>query len=279
MLDIARMISTQKQVGQADELWAQLYTVVREALVIAKERLSFGAADRVVQTQNKSLAGASRVIDVLIEDFVVKRLSNPQVCVLSEEHGFSNKKRAKYFAILDPIDGTDVALRGMDYYAICLAAGPLDRGRVYLRNIQFAVVCSPIATFHAIRGLGAYQDGERIHTSGTKNLKDAIIRIPKLLTFPTQFVRRAKTLLYLGSTGLEMCFVANGYIDCYFETKRRKVYDYAAASLVVEEAGGSLSTLAFTPLSTKPIGPLSRSTLVAAANPRIVEVMRRELEG
>jgi len=185
--------------------------------------------------------------------------------MLSEESGLTIAPGSRYFAIVDPIDGTDMALRGLKYYAVSIAAGTLERGAVYLRNVEYGVVMSPLGMYSAVKGAGAYFSGRRIRTSPTNIIEEAILRIPQKTASGAK-LKRAKSYLYLGCSSLEICMVAHGLIDAYCESKRRKIYDYAAALLIASEAGAVGSTLGGAQLSRRALGRLSRSTLAIAAN-------------
>lgn len=159
----------------------------------------------VVQKVNRAFAGSTRGIDRDIEQFVVAKLNRRRFAVLSEESGFQRPPRMEYFAIVDPIDGTDMALRGFDFFAVCIACGPLEKGEIYLRNIEFATVCSPRGVFTALKGKGANFDDAPIKASATHDVRRSIIRMPPHRPLDCALLRHAKSYLYLGSTALELC--------------------------------------------------------------------------
>src|SRR5437879_896266 len=114
--------------------WCEVFSISCDALALAASHLKSRDANRIRKTQNVAHAGPSRTIDLEIERFVVQRLKKLDVLVLSEESGFSHTRSPKYFAILDPIDGTSMAVRGMEFYSISIACGRLDNGRIFSRN-------------------------------------------------------------------------------------------------------------------------------------------------
>jgi myo-inositol-1(or 4)-monophosphatase len=234
-------------------------------------------ASEVVQRVNSAFAGSTRAIDRDVDQHIVTSLHRARFAVLSEESGFQCPPGMKYFAVVDPVDGTDMALRGLGLFAVCIACGPLDNGKIYLRNIAFATVCSPQGVFTALKGEGARFDNEAIRTSTIHDVRKSIIRLPPQRPFACHLLTRAKSYLYLGSTALELCAVARGQLDAYIESKRRKVFDYAAAAFIAMEAGARVATIAGAPLPRGRVGPVSRSTLLVAANDRLFEQIHRAL--
>ena len=254
--------------------WREVFAVSCDALVLAMRQLKSSHAGEIRKKQNVAQAGASRIIDLEIERFIVTNLKKLDVRVLSEETGLSSTRRAKYFAILDPIDGTSMAIRGLEFYSISIACGKLENERILSRNIEFAVVNSPGGSFYGLRGHGSYFNGRRLHTSSVQEIKDAVLRLPQKLPVRQSLPQKADSFLFLGSTALEMCLVARGNIDAYVERKHRKIFDYAAAALIVQEAGGVVSTILGESLPMRPVGPLSRSTLIVASNQVLSEKIK-----
>jgi len=252
--------------GTLPSPWCEVFRASRAALGLAVKRLESNAAGRIRKARNVARAGASRTIDLYVERFLIKRLNSLGILVLSEETGLSRTRESDYFAILDPIDGTSMALRGTQFYSVAMACGRLNGGPILQRNVEFAVVSSPSGSFHALRGSGAFFNGEAIHTSQVHSIKDSTLRLPQKTPIRHHYLRRADSFIFLGSTSLEMCLVARGNIDAYIETKRRKVFDYAAATLIVQEAGGVVCDIRGKGLPQTPVKSLTRSTLIAAAN-------------
>jgi myo-inositol-1(or 4)-monophosphatase len=249
------------------------------AIKLASDRLVAprGRASAVVQKVNSAFAGSTRAIDRDIEEYIVANLNRAHFAVLSEESGFLCPPGMEYFAVVDPIDGTDMALRGLEFFAVCIACGPLENGRIYLKNIDFSTVCSPKGVFAALKGHGATLDGETIRASAIHDVRQSIIRLPPHRPLACPLLRHAKSYLYLGSSALEICAVAQGTLDAYVEPKRRKVFDYAAAGFIAMEAGARVATLGGLPLPGGRVGPVSRSTLLVAANDRLFEQIHRAL--
>jgi fructose-1,6-bisphosphatase/inositol monophosphatase family enzyme len=150
--------------------------------------------------------------------------------VLSEESGKTGDPTAALMAVIDPVDGSTNAHRGVPFYAtsICVldAEGPL---------VGLVVNQATGTRFEAIRGGGARRDGEAIAPSGCTDLSSAIVAIsgfPGINPGWAQF--RA-----LGAAALEFCAVAEGVLDAYSVVGSGTLagWDYLAGMLICSEAG------------------------------------------
>jgi fructose-1,6-bisphosphatase/inositol monophosphatase family enzyme len=201
---------SERSVDALPSPWREVFLTSREALSFAIRHLRSRSASTIRRVQNVAGAGASRTIDLDVERFVVGQLKRHGFLVLSEESEYSSVRSPKYFAILDPIDGTGMAIRGMEYYAVSIACGKLDSGHIFLENTEFSAVCSPSGSFYALRGKGSFFNERPIHTSHVHNIRHAILRLPQKMPLPQSHLRRADSFIFLGSTSLEMCLVARG---------------------------------------------------------------------
>jgi myo-inositol-1(or 4)-monophosphatase len=150
--------------------------------------------------------------------------------VLSEESGKTGDPSAPLLAVIDPVDGSTNAHRGVPFYAtsICIldAEGPL---------VGLVVNQATGTRFEAVRGGGARRDGEAIAPSGCADLSSAIVGIsgfPGIHPGWAQF--RA-----LGAAALEFCAVAEGVLDAYSVVGRSTLFgwDYLAGMLICNETG------------------------------------------
>ena len=201
--------------------------------------------------------------DEKIQKFLMDRLgkSFPEASFLGEEEGrdvFSKKMATGYCFIIDPIDGTSNFI--YEYRPSVVSVGLLREGQPYM-----AVVYNPYddMMFSAIKGQGAYLNGERIMSSdaplsdtlavfGTApyytELRERTIRIIKDLLPMCVDIRRS------GTAAWDMCCVALGRCGLYFEMKIQ-LWDYAAAALIASEAGCRVTDVDGNPLNYK--GPAS----------------------
>jgi myo-inositol-1(or 4)-monophosphatase len=150
--------------------------------------------------------------------------------VLSEESGKSGDPEAELLAVIDPVDGSTNAHRGVPFYAtsICVldAEGPL---------VGMVVNQATGTRFEAVRGGGARRDGEAIAPSGCTDLSSAIVGISG---FPGVHPGWAQ-FRALGAAALEFCAVAEGVLDAYSVVGRSTLFgwDYLAGMLICRETG------------------------------------------
>jgi myo-inositol-1(or 4)-monophosphatase len=170
----------------------------------------------------------------------------PSHVVLGEEAGAglaSAGGRARW--IIDPLDGTTNFAHGIALFCVSIA---LEIDGV----LQVGVVYDPIGDelFTAERGGGAWLNGVRLHVSETRNLVDALLctgfpysvreRRRRQVEVFAAFLGQARAVRRLGSAALDLCYVAAGRFDGFWE-EMLQPWDLAAAAVIVEEAGGRLS--------------------------------------
>ncbi|HPS90798.1 MAG TPA: bifunctional fructose-bisphosphatase/inositol-phosphate phosphatase [Methanothrix sp.] len=185
----------------------------------------------------------TKQIDRAAEDAVLDTLrgSGLGFRVLSEEIGeVLIGEKPDYFLHLDPLDGTFNAIAGIPFYSVSIY---LSRGDFHLGFI------SDLArgeSYYAEAGRGAYSDQSgRLHVSDNADLSRFSISAYTLRPHTGRIaaigdtVRRIRTL---GSTALEMAYVASGKLDAFVDLRgRMRVVDMAAGKLIIEEAGGMVT--------------------------------------
>jgi myo-inositol-1(or 4)-monophosphatase len=167
--------------------------------------------------------------DLVADAAAVAVLDLAGLGVLSEESGRRGEGRP-VTVVLDPVDGSTNASRGIPFYAASLCAldteGPL------------AAVVAHLAggpRYEAIRGGGAYRDGRPIRPSGCRTVGQAIVGING---WPQSHLGWGQYRA-LGSAALELCAVAEGALDGYCDVSRAGLapWDYLGAVLICAEAG------------------------------------------
>ena len=160
----------------------------------------------------------------------------------------SGKRR--YF-IIDPIDGTTNFIRGLHHS--CISVGLWDED-----HIEAAAVYNPYAgeLFTAQRGKGAFLNGSPLQVTQAP-LEESLVlfgsaiyyreTVPATLRFVEELFPKVLDFRRGGSAALDLCYLAAGKADLFFECCLRP-WDYAAGSLIVTEAGGVVSALDGTPL-------------------------------
>jgi myo-inositol-1(or 4)-monophosphatase len=187
------------------------------------------------------------IADVESERAVVARIHRafPDHAILSEESGEFARPGATARWIVDPLDGTLNYRHGFPYCAISIAvevAGEVTLGAVY----------NPFREdlFQAERGRGATHNGKAIRVSAESDLRQSLIvaglpydrreRIDHYLGQVRTMLLEAQAVLRLGSAALDLCMVAAGQSEAYFE-ENIQLWDWAAGRLIVEEAGGRVT--------------------------------------
>jgi myo-inositol-1(or 4)-monophosphatase len=175
----------------------------------------------------------------------------PDDLVLGEEAGVSGSN-GSFRWIVDPLDGTTNFAHGYRCFCVSIA---VERNAV----LESAVVYDPMADeeYVARKGSGAFCNGEAINVSSRQELRDALLatgfpaRKPgappgNLLPFG-DFINAAQALRRDGSAALDLCYVAAGRFDGFWEPGLH-AWDVAAGALIVSEAGGTVSDYRGRPL-------------------------------
>ncbi|MDI6888224.1 MAG: bifunctional fructose-bisphosphatase/inositol-phosphate phosphatase [Methanocellales archaeon] len=138
--------------------------------------------------------------------------------------------------VLDPLDGTYNALRGIPFYSVSIAIGKNDLSQIYYGYVKNLVTGDVYA---AERDRGAFLNGEKIRVSTRKDT-DAYCASIYGCAFARDFLNQnGKKVRLLGSAALELCYVASQKLDAFLDVRSRlRVTDVAAGKLIVEEAGG-----------------------------------------
>ncbi len=218
-----------------DEASALLRSTWREAKTIRHK----GAVDIVTET------------DHAVEALVIAHLRRafPDHTIVAEESSagttLSPPPRDAHVWYLDPLDGTTNFAHAYPHFAVSLALGVGG-------EVVFGIVHDPIRgeTFVAERGRGARLNDEPIGVSAIDTLDGALLatgfpydrreHLDFYLGFAADFIARAQGVRRTGSAALDLCYVACGRLDGFWEWKLHP-WDTAAGALVVREARGAVS--------------------------------------
>jgi fructose-1,6-bisphosphatase/inositol monophosphatase family enzyme len=176
------------------------------------------------------------VADVAADDAAVAILVAAGLGVLSEESGRHHAERA-LTVVLDPLDGSTNASRGLPWYATSLCA--VDEA-----GARAAVVVNQVsgARYEAVRGGGARRDGEPLTPSAAVDLGDAMVGLSGL---PPAWLgwRQYRAL---GAVALDLCAVAEGRLDGYLDCSpsAHGAWDYLGGMLICQEAGAVIADAA-----------------------------------
>ena len=202
-------------------------------------------------------------IDLVTEvDLAVERMFRALVAerfpdhqVLAEEMGGAAIAPAGPCWVFDPIDGTTNFAHGLPIFCSSLALeidGVAEVGAIYDPTRK--------ELFTAERGGGAFLNGVPLRVSSASRLVDALLvtgfpydihsRVEEIVGLFAAFVGQVRAVRRLGSAAIDLCYVAAGRLDGFWETDL-KAWDIAAGALIVEEAGGRITNTAGGPFTSR----------------------------
>lgn len=241
-----------------------LLTTAVEAVVRAGD-IMMARFGHTVDVSKKGTIDLVTDVDIEIErgfrTLIAERF--PDHAVLGEEFGGAREPPAGPCWVFDPIDGTTNFAHGVPIFCASLALeidGRAEIAAVYDPNRR--------ELFTAERGRGALLNGRPIRVSNAASLVDALLvtgfpydvhdRVDEIVGLFGAFVGRARAVRRLGSAAIDLCYVAAGRLDGFWESDL-KPWDMAGGALLVTEAGGQVSTMVGSTFS-------SRSREVLATN-------------
>lgn len=176
----------------------------------------------------------------------------PEAKFIGEEGSSDELSDEGYAFIVDPIDGTTNFVKDYHMSAISVA---LMKGKEAVAGVVYNPYLDEI--FYAIKGEGAFCNGKKINVS-SQPLDKALVLFgsspydknlfPKTIEVLSEYFYKALDIRRCGSAALDLCMVASGRADLYFELQVSP-WDFAAGKLLIEEAGGVVTTLDGKPLS------------------------------
>ncbi|HLU33143.1 MAG TPA: inositol monophosphatase family protein [Natronosporangium sp.] len=203
-------------------------------------------------TETDVVTAADRAVERQIVAELRQR--RPRDAVLGEEYGQGPPGDGVVRWVLDPIDGTVNYLYGLPWYAVSLAA-EMD-GRAVA-----GVVHNPVTgqEWTAVAGQGAWRDGVRLAGSAETRLSQALVatgfsydpaRRAHQAAVVAALLPEVRDIRRLGAASLDLCLVADGTMDAYFE-QGLNPWDHAAGGLVAAEAGLTVAGLAGAPAGSQ----------------------------
>jgi myo-inositol-1(or 4)-monophosphatase len=233
--------------------------------------------DSIREVRHKSAVDLVTDVDLASEQEICATLQAafPTHTILAEEGGVRGGSETRFRWIVDPLDGTTNYAHGFPFF--CVSIGLEVEGRLTL-GVAYAPSLDELYVAEA--GRGALRDDRPIQVSRTAELSQSLLatgfpydraQFPRALhsfevmSLNSQAVRRA------GSAVLDLCYVACGRLDGYWEHAVRP-WDVAAGALIVREAGGTVTATDGSPFEVD-------AGQVLASNGRLHQAMISTLGG
>lgn len=218
----------------------EIQTVVREVAKLFADR------DAVAKIKEKGAYNYVTAVDEAVQSFMHEKLGTlyPNIQFMGEEKDNSDIDMNGLIWVLDPVDGTTNLIHDYHYSAISLAL--LDSGETVM-GIVYDTYLDEM--YYAQKGNGSYLNGQKIHVSESKTMKESLISIGTSPYYKCEAEENFEIFMHIfkdcqdirrgGCASLDMVHVACGRIDGYLEN-HLKLWDYAAGTLIVREAGGEV---------------------------------------
>lgn len=242
----------------------------------------FGGSFRV---DKKGTIDLVTEVDVAVErmfrELVAERFPDHQV--LGEEMGGLAAAPPGPCWVFDPIDGTTNFTHGLPIFCASLA---LEINGV----AEVAAVYDPTRRelFTAERGGGAFLNGRPLRVSTTAALVDAMLvtgfpydvhsRIEEIVGLFARFVGQGRAVRRLGSAAIDLCYIAAGRMDGFWE-RDLKPWDIAGGALIVAEAGGRVTNMDGSPFASRGRDVLATNGVLHDAMLEVIDDFRRRPKG
>ncbi len=223
----------------------------REAGHLLRKRLG---KRRIIQYKSKGVRDIVTEMDTRAQNLIIRRIKSvfPSHNILAEEN-VNTQEQSGVRWFIDPLDGTTNYAHGFPWYAVSIGVeenGEVICGVVYNPNLD--------ELFAAEKGKGATCNGKRIHVSAAGKLKDSLLTTGfpydieenpnNNLNYFAAFSLSSQAVRRPGSASLDLCSVACGRFDGFWEMKLSP-WDMAAGALLVKEAGGKVTDFSGAPLN------------------------------
>lgn len=237
------------------------------------------------------------LIDIIAEDKIINILKNAPVLsyIVSEEIGelklgkgtkrsiiltqelrrtdLTEEETPKFIFLIDPVDGTNNAIKEIPAYGISIAIANVNPGRLStLNDVELGFV-SNFANgnfFEAEKGKGCWLNNEEVKPSDIINISNMTLGgfTKSGTSEASKLVDNARRMRVLGSVVLELSYVASGRYDAFLDLRGSRIIDIAASKLILEEAGCIITNKYGQKLNNKL--SIYEKTIVVAANNKIM---------
>jgi myo-inositol-1(or 4)-monophosphatase len=231
---------------QLSSLLEQTQNVAKEVgAFIRKERQHFD----VEKVEHKGFNDLVSYVDKEAERQIVEKLALilPEAGYITEE-GTNTTQAELYNWVIDPLDGTTNFIHGIPNFSVSIAL--IEKNEVVI-GVVYEV--NRHECFYAMKGGGAFCNDTKIKVSGAPDLSASLIAtgfpyynfelIDRYLNSMKSLMQKTHGLRRLGSAAVDLCYVAAGRTEGFFEYNLNS-YDVAAGAIIVQEAGGTVTDFA-----------------------------------
>jgi myo-inositol-1(or 4)-monophosphatase len=230
----------------------------------------------------------TKLIDLEAEEKVIEILESTgrPLTLVSEEIGELKlgDTPSEVVLVVDPLDGTNNAVKNIPAYGISLAIGTMSNSEKIMTTddleLGFVKNFATGDIYQAVKGGGATLNGEVISTSNQNNLSNSLIGAYVYradMDKVDQLCKMIRRMRILGSVAVELCYVAEGIYDAFVDVRgNQRIMDLSAAKIIVEEAGGLVTNEYDHPLHGK-LNVLERTSIIASGNSNIHKELIRIL--
>ena len=242
------MVSMEFTIDYLKQLALKVHGVVHPLL---------GRKEASVKSERGAGGDMTMYIDQVAEEIIIQALQKDKVnCLLiSEEIGEiyigdeHQAKKNQHVLIIDPLDGSNNAVRGIPYCSVSIAYAIGNKMNDIVRAVALNLNTKDI--YWAEKGKGAYSNNAQIHVSDLDITQECFfeLNLPmknlmKNLQKLAPLIRRFYRIRILGSSALTLCQIANGSMEAFINLREtNRLVDVAAGLLILKEAGGKIFTL------------------------------------
>jgi myo-inositol-1(or 4)-monophosphatase len=262
--------------------------ILKKAATLAYENVhSLLGTKEGAENEGKKGAGGdiTTKIDLIAEKCVIDRLTkeNIEVHLVSEYFGDKNNyQKCNDYIIMDPVDGSLNANRGIPYCCISIAHANGPNTINIMEGVILNLYTKDI--YWAIKGKGAYFNDDPISVSKLDDIDRAVMGVALNDSEPlSRTVQRCKPLIdevykirVMGSIALELCEIADGSFDFFMDIRGTvRIVDIAASIIIIQEAGGDIFSSEGVSLNL-PLTIKSKTTIIAS-NPYLTDDIKKRL--
>jgi myo-inositol-1(or 4)-monophosphatase len=209
-----------------------------------REFKTFSATDIEYKGKRDMFSYVDVTTEVMIKEYLAPLI--PGAGFINEE-GDNQESENEFTWLIDPIDGTTNFIHGIPFFSISIA---LQHGSEIILGYVYDVMTDEL--FSAAKGKGAYLNGKPIDVSETETLQEALLAtgfpydkspwLEAFLQLLIKIMQHSHGLRRFGSAAIDLCYVACGRLEGFFEFGLSP-WDVAAGTLIVQEAGGRVTDI------------------------------------